>query len=233
MWLSFPKPEEEHLQCLCVVFECFWEHNLKLKLSKCKFFCSEINYLAHHVSKEGIQPSKENLKAVAEFTLPQTYTEIWAFLGLVGHYQQFIKGFAHVAQPLHEHLSREGAGKKSEWVTLTSDAQVAFETLKKACLEAPVLAFADFDKPFLLETDASKLWLGQCYCRSSQMGDTTLLHMQADPWPSMSKIIILPSRSSWLWSGQLLSSSRNTYTGNCLLWKLTITHLPTFWLLPI
>ena len=40
---------------------------------------------------------------------------------------------------------------------LTSNMQVAFEMLKKACLEAPVLAFANFDKPFLLETDASKL----------------------------------------------------------------------------
>ena len=43
---------------------------------------------------------------------------------------------------------------------LTSDAQVAFETLKKECMVAPVLAFADFDKPFLLETDARMLALG-------------------------------------------------------------------------
>ena len=43
---------------------------------------------------------------------------------------------------------------------LTSDVQVAFETLKKVCLEAPVLTFANFDKPFLLETNASKLGLG-------------------------------------------------------------------------
>ena len=60
----------------CCVFKCFEVHNLKLKLSKCEFFHSEINYLAHHVSKEGIQPSKENLKAVAELTPPQTYTKI-------------------------------------------------------------------------------------------------------------------------------------------------------------
>ena len=102
------------MQCLCVVFKCFHEHNLKCKLSKCEFLCNKINYLVHHVSKEGILPSKENLKDVAEFAPTQTYTEIQAFLGLVGHYLQFIKGFAHVAQPLHEHLSIEGAGKKSK-----------------------------------------------------------------------------------------------------------------------
>ena len=65
-----------------------------------------------------------------------------------------------IAQPLHEHLSGEGAGKKSESVTLMEDALGAFETLKKACLEAPVLSFADFNKLFPLETDASKLGLG-------------------------------------------------------------------------
>ena len=59
-------------------------------------------------------PCKENLKAVAEFALARTYTEIQDFLGLVGHYWQLIKGFTHVAQPLHEHLSRDCAGKKSE-----------------------------------------------------------------------------------------------------------------------
>ena len=84
--IVFSKTEGEHVQCLCIVLGCFCEHNLKLKLSKCKFFCNELNYLAHHVSKEAIQPSKENLKAEAEFALPQTYTEILAFLALVGHY---------------------------------------------------------------------------------------------------------------------------------------------------
>ena len=84
--IVFSRMEEEHLQHLCIVFDCFREHNLKLKPTKCKFFWSEINYLAHHVSKEGVQPSKQNLNAVAKFAPPQTYTEIRAFLGLVGHY---------------------------------------------------------------------------------------------------------------------------------------------------
>ena len=158
--IVFSKTEEEHLQCLHVVFDHFQEHNLKLKTTKCKFFQDEINYLAHHVSKEGVRPSKENLKAVAKFTPPETYMEIQAFLGLVGHYTWFIKGFAHIMQPLHKHLSEEGASKKSQWVMLMVEARDAFETLKKACLKAPVFAFANIDKPFLLENEASKLGLG-------------------------------------------------------------------------
>ena len=66
----FSKMEEEHLKYLFVVFKHLWEHNLRLKPTKCKFFQDEINYLAHHVSKEGVWHSKENLKAVAEFTQP-------------------------------------------------------------------------------------------------------------------------------------------------------------------
>ena len=63
-------------------------------------------------------------------------------------------------QPLYEHLSGEGASKKSEHETLTEDALGAFEMLKKAHLEASVLSFADFNKLCLLETDMNKLGLG-------------------------------------------------------------------------
>ena len=59
-------------------------------------------------------------------------------------------------QPLHEHLSGEGTSKKNKQVTLLENAWGAFETFKKACLETPVLAFADLNMPFLLETDARK-----------------------------------------------------------------------------
>ena len=154
------KTEEEHLHCLCVVFEQLREHNLKLKSTKCNFSKNEINYLAHHISKEGIWPSKESLKAVAESVFPWTYMEIWAFLCLVGHYQWFIKGFSCIVQPLHEHLSGKSASKKRECVTLTEDTLSAFKMLKKACLEAPVLSFADFNKPLLLETDTNMQGLG-------------------------------------------------------------------------
>ena len=85
----------------------------------------------------------------------------------MGHYQWFIKGFAWITQPLHKHLSEEGASKKSECVTLTKDALGAFQILKKACLEAPVLSFADFNKPFLLVADAIKQGLGAVLSQKS------------------------------------------------------------------
>ena len=81
----FLQTAEEHLHRLRVVFDWFRDYNLKLKPSKCSLFKEEINYLAHQVSKRGVWPSDTNIKAIAECALPQTYTEIRAFLGLVGH----------------------------------------------------------------------------------------------------------------------------------------------------
>ena len=144
---------EEHLHQLHVMFDWLREYNLKLKPSKCSLFKEEINYLAHRVSKQGIWPSDANLKAIAECALPQTYTEIQAFLGLVGHYRWFIKGFAWIAQLLNKHLAGERASRKSEWVSLSEDALEAFPALKWACISSLVLAFADYTKNFLLKMD--------------------------------------------------------------------------------
>ena len=158
--IVFLQMVKEHLHQLHVVFDWLWEYNLTLKPSKCSLFKEEINYLAHRVSKWGIWPSDSNLKAITKCALPQTYTEIRAFLGLVGHYRQFIKGFARIAQLLNEHLAREGASRKTEWVLLSKDALEAFQALKQACMNSPVLAFADYIKDFLLKMDASKEGLG-------------------------------------------------------------------------
>ena len=83
----FSQTAEEHLHRLCIVFNQLREYNLKLKPSKCSLFKEEINYLAHQVSKQGVQPSDASLKVIAECALPETYMEICAFLGLVGHYR--------------------------------------------------------------------------------------------------------------------------------------------------
>ena len=112
------------------------------------------------MSNQGVQPSDANLKAIAECALPQTYTEIHAILGLIGHYRQFIKGFAWIAQLLNEHLAGEGASRKSEWVSFSEDALEAFQALKQACMSSLILAFANYTKNFLLKTDASKEGLG-------------------------------------------------------------------------
>ena len=110
------------------------------------------------------------MKAIAEYVPPQTYTEIRAFLGLVGHYRHFIKGFGQIAQPLNKHLAGEGACRKFEQVSLLKEALKAFGTLNQACMNSPVLAFTDNTKDFLLETDALKEGLGALLSQKQEDG---------------------------------------------------------------
>ena len=94
------------------------------------------------MSKRGVLPSKKNLEAIAQCPPPDTYTKVKSFVGLVGHYRCFIKGFANIAAPLYD---------LTEHLDLPQEARQAFDRLKAACLQAPILAFPDFGKPFLLE----------------------------------------------------------------------------------
>ena len=158
--IVFSEMPEEHLQRMRVVFDQLQEHGLKLKSSKCKVFKPKINYLAHHVSQKEVLPSKKNLESSAKCPPPDTYTKMKSFVGLVGHYRRFIKGFAKIAVPLYDLTSGDNKDKKSEHVNLSPEALEAFDHLKAACLQAPILAFPDFDKPFLLEMDASRRGLG-------------------------------------------------------------------------
>ena len=107
-----------------------------------------------------------------------TCTEIRSFTGLVGHYRHFIKGFANIAASLYDLVSGENKDKKSEAVTLTAEALTAFETLKEKCVQAPILAFPDFQKPFLLETNASGGWCPSLFHTVRGMSDVLALS-----WP--------------------------------------------------
>ena len=127
--------------------------------------------MAHHVSQKGVLPLKKNLESIAQCPPPDTYTKVKSFVGLVGHYQCFIKGFPKIAAPLYDLTSGDNKDKKSEHINLSPEALEAFDCLKAACLQAPILAFPDFDKPFLLETDASGKGLG-----------AVLSQKQADGW---------------------------------------------------
>ena len=168
--IIFSRTEEEHLERMHVVFYHLCEHGLKLKPSKCDMFKTEINYLAHHVSKKGVLPSKKNLEAIAECPPPDTYTKVKSFVGLVVHYRHFIKGFANIATPLYGLTSGENKDKKSEHLDLTPEAREAFDCLKAACLQAPILSFPNFSKPFLLETDASGKGLGAVLSQKQSNG---------------------------------------------------------------
>ena len=142
----------EHLE---TVFSHLREAGLKMKRSKCDFFKSEIHYLGHLISPEGISQLPNKLDSIKHMPVPNSAKEIKQFLGLTGYYRKFVPRFADISRPLTT-LTKKDA--KFEW---TSACQKSFELLKEALCGEPVLKYADTSKLYTLYTDASKYcWAG-------------------------------------------------------------------------
>lgn len=157
--IIFSPDFQSHLQHLEQVFDKLWRHGLKLQPHKCSLFQPKVNYLGHVVSKEGVATDPEKTIAVQRWKPPTTVREVRSFLGLAGYYRRFIPGFSRVAAPLHA-LTTGTATQKDRPVQWTEGCQVAFDKLKRALVSPPVLAYADFSRPFHLYTDASLDGLG-------------------------------------------------------------------------
>ena len=126
--------------------------------------------MGHQVSAEGMKPGIGNLKGIAEMASPTMAMGIWRFLGAMGFYRRFIKGYATIAQPLNDLISDENSKLKNQTIEITVPALKAYHELKLKCMQAPILAFADFHKPFLLETDASSDGLGMVLSQKQEDG---------------------------------------------------------------
>jgi len=137
-----------HLQHLEVVLQLLRKHKLFAKLSKCSFGLTQVEYLGHTVSGQGVAVDASKVQVVLAWPLPTNLKQLRGFLGLTGYYRKFIKGYASIAAPLTNLLKKDNFN----WDV---DATATFETLKSALTQAPVLAIPDFSKAFVLETDAS------------------------------------------------------------------------------
>lgn len=166
--IIFSTSFSQHLQRLEMVLSRLQQHNLKLKMSKCHFFQREVRYLGHIISPDGVATDPEKTRAVAEWKRPSTVTELRGFLGFASFYRRFVEGFAKHAAPLHRLVGElEGSKKKPRSKASTKlegqwdeSCETAFQTLKNKLVTAPVLGYADFKKPFVLEVDASHHGLG-------------------------------------------------------------------------
>ena len=150
--IIFSQDGLQHLEHLEIVFSRLREAGLKMKHSKCDFFKSEIHYLGHLISPEGISPLPNKLDSIRHMPVPNSTKEIKQFLGLTGYYRKFVPRFADISRPL---MKKDA---KFEW---TSACQKSFELLKEALCGEPVLKYADTSKLYTLYTDASKFgWAG-------------------------------------------------------------------------
>ncbi|KAH9667504.1 hypothetical protein KPL70_021062 [Citrus sinensis] len=143
----------EHVHHLEQVMSCLYTSQFYVKFSKCLFCQESIDYLGHIVSARGVHADPQKITAMVDWPLPKSVKRLRGFLGLTGYYRRFIQGYATIAAPLTELLCKEAF----HW---NLAATQAFQALKKALVEAPVLHLPNFALEFVIETDASNVGIG-------------------------------------------------------------------------
>ena len=182
----FAETADQMLDRIEFVFSRLKEFNLKIKPKKSHFFQTSVTFLGHILSADGVSPNPEKVAKIKDWPTPKTPKEVHSFVGLASYYRRFIPNFAKWAGPLHalivpasfKQKIRRGEMKKSDLPEFqwTPACQEGFDQLKKALTEAPVLAYPDYSKPFILETDASLKGLGAVL---SQKGDDNEIRVVA------------------------------------------------------
>ena len=153
-FLIFSKTFEDHLRDVETVLDRLLDANMTLKPSKCHLFQRELLYLGHIVSAEGIKPDPKKIQAILEMPVPVDVTGVRSFLGMIGFYRTYIENFSRIAVPLYN------LTKNFVKFDMREDEVNSFNELKQAMATAPILCHPDFDRPFVIETDASDLGLG-------------------------------------------------------------------------
>ena len=127
---------------------------IQLALHKTEMAMKSVDAFGYHVSEEGVRPARDRIEAIEAVRAPQSKTELRSFLGATVQYRKFVPKFAEKAKPLTELTKKE---KPFKW---TNRCQQAFEQIKIALMEPPVLKKPDWSKPFVLATDASDVGIG-------------------------------------------------------------------------
>ncbi|CAN6721634.1 unnamed protein product [Malus baccata var. baccata] len=152
--LIYSKSVREHIKHLRLVLERLRDDQLYAKFSKCQFWLTQVDFLGHIVSAEGISVDPQKVSAVSNWEQPKSVTEIRSFLGLAGYYRRFIQNFSAISLPF-TNLTRKGV--KFVW---DENCEQSFQELKRRLTQAPVLALPDDNGEFEVYTNASLLGFG-------------------------------------------------------------------------
>ncbi|XP_040262240.1 testis-expressed protein 11 [Bufo bufo] len=160
---------EDHLGHVSRVLKRIHLAGLTLKPDKCHVGMAEVQYLGHRVGSGRQRPEPAKVEAIANWPQPRTKTHVLAFLGTAGYYRIFVPEYSALAKPLTD-LTKKAVPKQVTW---TPEYPDAFQRLKAALIEAPVLAAPNHTKLFLVHADASMFGLGAVL---SQVGGDGMEH---------------------------------------------------------
>ncbi|GFW48288.1 retrovirus-related Pol polyprotein from transposon 297 [Trichonephila clavipes] len=159
---------ESHINYRETVLQRIKRAKLTIKPSKCKFAQKNVKFLSHIVGQGFRTPSEIKVQAVLEFPTPRMKTQIRAFLGIAGYYQKYINLFSVIAAPLTDAL--KGRAKKGE-ITWTTECENAFRELKGKLIDKPVLYAPNFEREFIVQTDASNAGMGAVLTQLNEQGE--------------------------------------------------------------
>ena|SRR6266498_599078 len=152
--IIYSRTKEEHIRYVRAVLQKIRKVNLKLKLTKCKWFEQELIFVGYRITARGIEPDPRNIEKIKNARVPTSTMELRGFLGTAQFYRQFVKNYANVARPIYDMLKED---IPEYW---GNAQQVVFDTLKDKLTSIPIRTYPNFDKLFKLYTDASDLGLG-------------------------------------------------------------------------
>nr|GFB32099.1 reverse transcriptase domain-containing protein [Tanacetum cinerariifolium] len=152
--LIYSKNEKEHKEHLKAILELLKKEKLYAKYSKCKFWIPKVQFLGHVIDSQGIQVDPAKIESIKDWASPKTLTEIRQFLGLVGYYRGFIKGFLKIDKSMTK-LTQKGI--KFDW---GEKEENVFQLIKQKLCSAPILALPKGSKDCVVYCDASHKGLG-------------------------------------------------------------------------
>jgi hypothetical protein len=155
---------ESHRRHLKEVLDRLFQAGLRLKRSKCLFGHESVRFLGHVVSAAGVSTDEGKITAVRDAKPPENRREVRSFINFAGYYRRFVEGFAKIARPLSALTS-----EKSPFVWGPAEQQ-SFEELKSRLISAPILAHPDFQREFILYTDASMRAVGAVLAQKDEQG---------------------------------------------------------------
>lgn len=158
------KDEREGLEKLKTVLQTASQFGLEINWTKCELLVDKVEYLGYIVEAGQIQPSPKKTLAVSKFPLPRTIKQVQSFLGLTGYFRKFIPQFSVRARPLSQLLKN---GAKFDFGT---EQQLAFDSLKSALTEEPVLKLYRVGAETELHTDACMGGLGAVLLQKDSEG---------------------------------------------------------------
>ena len=149
---------KEHLKHLDAVLTAYEEAGMTLKLRKCQFAKPQIKYLGHYIGNGEMHRDEVKVEAIANMTMPLTKKLLKSFIALCNYYRSYVPQFASIALPLTE-LTKS---KVPNILKPTEIELQTFDKLKTALCSKQLLYSPRYDRPFIVQTDASDYAVGAC-----------------------------------------------------------------------